>query len=242
MIPEDQLVVLMMHIPLNDLHNQGDLYRLIEQRPFCISISGHTHYHEHRFITKKDGWQGPQPHHHIVNVTVSGSWWSGKPDERGIPHTMMRDGAPNGYSILSFDGTNYKLDFKAAGFAANYQMGIHAPDAVAIADLDKTTVYANVFNGSEQSNVEFRIGESGDWTTMEHTRVIDPNYQAIYDAELAALEKGAKWRKLSAPIPSSHLWKATLPAELAAGAHILRVRTKDQHGRKFEGERTVTVK
>ncbi|MBP88371.1 MAG: metallophosphoesterase [Planctomycetaceae bacterium] len=242
MIPEDQMVVLMMHIPLNDLHNQRDLYRLIEKRPFCISISGHTHTHEHRFITKKDGWEGPEPHHHIVNVTVSGSWWSGKPDDRGIPHTIMRDGAPNGYSILSFDGTKYKLDFKAAGFATDYQMNIHAPDTVAIADLAETTVYANVFNGSERSEVEMRIGDSGDWVAMEQTRAVDPNYKAIFDAEAAALAKKAEWRKLSNPHPSSHLWKAPLPAQLPAGTHIIRVRTKDPHGREYSGERKVAVK
>lgn len=242
MIPEDQMVVLMMHIPLNDVHNQHDLYRLIEKRPFCISISGHTHYHEHRFITKKDGWQGPEPHHHIVNVTVSGSWWSGKPDDRGIPHTMMRDGAPNGYSILSFDGTKYKLDFKAAGFAADYQMTIHAPDSVADAELSKTAIYANVFNGSSRSTVEMKI-DGGDWQPMEQTRIIDPNYKAIFDAEAAELAKNPAWRKLSnANTPSSHLWKAALSADLAAGPHTIRVRTKDMDGREYSSERKITVK
>ncbi|MGD9857946.1 MAG: metallophosphoesterase N-terminal domain-containing protein, partial [Planctomycetaceae bacterium] len=104
-IPEDQLVVLMMHIPLRDVGDRHDLYRLIERRPFCISISAHHHVHEHVWVTHEDGWQGPRPHHHIINVTVCGSWWSGAPDERGIPHTTMADGAPNGYSIMTFNGT-----------------------------------------------------------------------------------------------------------------------------------------
>jgi len=111
LIPENQLVVLLMHIPLVDVHDRHQLYRLIEKRPFCISISAHKHVHQHRFITRKDGWRGPKPHHHIVNVTVSGSWWQGAADKRGIPHTLMADGAPNGYSIISFDGHRYRLDF-----------------------------------------------------------------------------------------------------------------------------------
>ena len=78
-IPDDQLVVLMMHIPLTDTHDRHGLYRLIEKRPFCLSISGHKHTHEHVWITREDGWEGPQPHHHIINVTVCGSWWSGAP-------------------------------------------------------------------------------------------------------------------------------------------------------------------
>ena len=65
-IPQDQLVVLMMHIPLTDTNDRHDLYRIIEQRPFCISVSGHTHHHEHVWITSEDGWEGPEaasPHH-----------------------------------------------------------------------------------------------------------------------------------------------------------------------------------
>lgn len=105
-IPANQMVVLMMHIPLNDVQDRHGLYRLIEQRPFCISISGHTHHHEHLWITDKDGWKGPKPHHHIINVTVCGSWWSGcarrtghspydhgrRCAERLLDHLLRRDG------------------------------------------------------------------------------------------------------------------------------------------------------
>lgn len=73
-IPEEQLVVLMMHIPLTAVQDRQDLYRLIEQRPATVSISAHAHYMEHRIIDKEDGWQGPVPHHHIINVSVCGSW------------------------------------------------------------------------------------------------------------------------------------------------------------------------
>jgi 3',5'-cyclic AMP phosphodiesterase CpdA len=73
-IPKDQMVVLLMHIPLTETQDRHGLYRLIEQRRFCISVSGHTHHHEHVWITDEDGWEGPQPHHHIINVTVCGSW------------------------------------------------------------------------------------------------------------------------------------------------------------------------
>ena len=65
-IPENQLVVLMMHIPLLNVEDRQELYRLIEQRPYCMSISGHTHTHEHRFIDQEDGWRGKEPHHQEV--------------------------------------------------------------------------------------------------------------------------------------------------------------------------------
>ena len=249
-IPDEQLVVLMMHIPLTEVDDRQDLYRLIEQRPFCMSISAHEHRHEHRFITREDGWMGPEPHHHVVNVTVSGSWWSGAPDERGIPHTAMADGAPNGYSILSFDGQKYALDFRAAGRPADYQMSIYAPELVESAEVTETDVYVNVFNGSARSKVEFRIDDDGTWYPMEHTRIEDPAYRRIYDLETTIVDKllaadpesPEPWTRLTRPKKSTHVWHARLPAGIGVGTHTLGVRTTDMHGREFTGTRVMRVK
>lgn len=246
MIPDDQLVVLMMHIPLIDVRDRHELYRLIEKRPFCMSISGHTHHHEHRFIKREDGWMGAEPHHHVINVTVSGSWWSGSPDERGIPHTMMADGAPNGYSIISFDGSKYTIDFKAAARPKSYQMNVHAPECVFVDDLANTTVYANVFNGSERSKVQMRVGK-GKWITMEHSIELDPTFKATGEAEAAILARYKKdeqkpWTKLSNPKASPHLWRATLPAKLPGGVHLIHVRATDINGKVVNGRRTIRVK
>ena len=240
-IPNEQLVVLMMHIPLVDVRDRTELYRLIEKRPFCISISGHTHHHEHRFIKKEDGWLGPEPHHHIINVTVCGSWWSGAPDERGIPHTAMADGAPNGYSIISFDGTNYKLDYKAAGRSADYQMQIHAPEVVAVDKLSETTIYVNVFNGSERSKVEMRIGQDGAWTAMVHTREIDPQLQRVYDAEEKVIGNPAHWLKMSKPKASTHLWKLPLPPDAVVGTHLIEIRETGLDGRTIIAQRVIRI-
>ncbi|MCA9051373.1 MAG: metallophosphoesterase, partial [Planctomycetaceae bacterium] len=81
-VPQDKLVVAMMHIPLVKSTpwlepKRERLFRLLESREHCISLSGHTHHHEHVMIGEADGWKKPQPHHHIINVTVCGSWWSG---------------------------------------------------------------------------------------------------------------------------------------------------------------------
>lgn len=244
-IPENQLVVLMMHVPLVNVRDRQELYRLIEKRPFCMSISGHTHTHEHRLIDKADGWLGKQPHHHVINVTVSGAWWSGNPDERGIPHTVMTDGAPNGYSIISFDGNQYKLDFKAAGRSENYQIQIHMPEVVtpqltaaqAPPQGPSPTFYANVFNGSEQSQVEFRVDQTGEWTPMTWSNTIDPLLEKTYQRESAIRDKllsvGALPKTLPTPMskpkPSTHLWKAAVPDGLSPGSHLLEVRAKLAH-------------
>ncbi|MBM83252.1 MAG: metallophosphoesterase [Planctomycetaceae bacterium] len=239
LIPKDQLIVLMMHIPLVNVSDREELYRLIEQRPFSMSISGHTHHHEHRFITKKDGWRGPKPHHHIINVTVSGSWWSGTPDERGIPHTTMADGAPNGYSIITFDGHEYRMDFKAAGRSADYQMQIHAPEVVAKAESQDADVYVNVFNGSEYSKTELRIVPSGEWQEMERKVMKDPSRVAVFDADNAVKQK--PWRGIVAPKACPHLWHAKLPAVKNVGTYLIEIRSTDRHGRVYNGKRTIRV-
>ena len=235
----EQLVVLLMHIPLIDVHDRHELFRLIERRPFCLSISGHTHFHQHRFLTKADGWEGPEPHHHIINVTVCGSWWRGKPDAFGIPDATMTDGASNGYSIISFDGHDYRLDYKAARRSADYQMNIIAPEAIAPADVEATDVYVNVFNGSERSTVEMRWNETGDWSPLTKVNEPDPVYQRNYEADLQIKEKD--WLPMARPSVCGHLWKAKLPPLDAAGTHLLEVRTTDRHGRVYTDSRVIRV-
>ncbi len=237
-VPEEKLVVLMMHIPLNGVEDRGALYRLIENRPYTLSISGHTHTQEQRFLGKEDGWQGRKPHHHIVNVTVSGTWWKGSLDERGIPHATMRDGAPNGWSVITFDGERATFDFRAAGRPAHYQMNVMAPEAVAAAETGTTDVYVNVFAGSERSTVEMRVGWDGEWKKLKHVREKDPFYTAVRDREMATTPAPPQ---LNGPVDSSHLWKGKLPAALPVGTHTIFVRTRDLYGRYFHAKRVIRV-
>lgn len=234
-----QLVVLMMHIPLPDLTNRTDLYRLIEQRPYCISISGHTHWQEHRFIKRADGWRGPEPHHHIITVTVCGSWFTGQPDALGIPHTTMRDGAPNGYAILNFRENKVTVDFKASRQPADYQMNIMTPESVALSELGRTDVYVNVFNGSERSIVEARWNDRGPWRSLHKVLEEDPAYVAARKREPE--KPSLPYRQLSAPMKSPHLWKSSLPPISTPGTHALRVRATDVHGRWHKSSRVVTL-
>jgi methionine-rich copper-binding protein CopC len=152
----------------------------------------------------------------------------------------MADGAPNGYSLLSFDGTDYKLDFRAAGRSPEYQMEIDAPEVVQRSDLINQTISANVFNGSAKSVVELRVGDS-DWRRMTKVNLIDPKFQRVYDREAQLLEKKAAWRQLPAPKESSHLWQISLPPDLSSGTHLLHVRATDRHGRVCMGQRILRV-
>ena len=238
MIPQDQLVVLMMHIPLGGVQDRQDLYRLIEQRPATVSISAHTHYMEHRFIGEEDGWKGPEPHHHIVNVTVGGSWWRGQKDERGIPHAMMSDGGPNGYSIMEFDGNRYSLSFRGAGRPAHYQMSIYCEDAIKQSELTENSFSVNVFNGSSKTSVQYRIGQQGEWRPMEQRTAVDPFFSAVKAREDAVTEKN--WIDLPGPHRTPHQWTASLPATLPMGTHLIEVRATTGN-QVVNGKRIVRV-
>jgi hypothetical protein len=238
-IPEEQLVVLLMHIPLTGVEDRQELYRLIEQRPATVSISAHTHYMEHRFIGAEDGWRGKEPHHHIVNVTVCGSWWRGKKDERGIPHATMSDGGPNGYSLMEFDGSDFSLEMIPASRPRDYQMLIHAPESVPGGELPTTVVLANVFGGSDRTQCVMRVGARREWAPMQRITVTDPAYLR----EKAREEKltNRDWRELPGPHATPHMWRAMLPARLPPGTHIIEVKaTSPLHG-TYVDQRVIRV-
>ncbi|MCA9192779.1 MAG: calcineurin-like phosphoesterase family protein [Planctomycetales bacterium] len=239
LIPESQLVVLLMHIPLVEVEDRHDLYRMIEQRPAALSISAHKHYMEHQFIGSEDGWHGPVRHHHIINVTVCGSWFNGQPDERGIPHATMSDGGPNGYSIIEFDGTKYALEFRAASRPSDYQMNIYAPEMVSTKDLTSTTVLANVFVASENTKCEMRIGDQGDWLLMERITINDPAFMAEKQREEQLV--GHPWRNLPAPHPTPHIFRAMLPPDLLPGTYNIEVKASDPISKEVKSNRIIRV-
>jgi hypothetical protein len=238
-VPKDRLVVVSMHIPVWGVQDHEALFRLLEDRPHTLSLSAHTHVQEHRFLGAADGWKGKTPHHHLNHATVCGSWWSGAPDERGIPHTTMSDGAPNGYSFLEFDGSRYKIEFKAAHRAATDQMGIFLPEAIPSAETGSTNVLVNVYAGSERSTVEMRLGRNGAWAPLSLKPQEDPYYKILKDLE--ASPKPPLGRALPEASKTAHLWSAPLPANLPRGVQVVQLRTTDMFGKTFTAERILRV-
>jgi len=241
LVPAEKLVVLFMHIPVVATWIDADreaLYRLLEPRAHALSVSAHFHYHEHRFLGAEDGWRGAAPHHHLINATTCGSWWSGAPDEAGIPHTTMRDGAPNGYTILTVDGADYRLDFKAARRPADEQMRLWAPEAVARSEAAAAELLANVYNGSPRTRVEYRLG-TGDWLPMARVEREDPHYAAL--KVLEAGETPPPGPRLPKAVASPHLWAARLPANPPQGTQCIEVRATDHWGRVVGGRRVIRI-
>lgn len=248
-IPEDRLIVLMMHAPLPSCANAQAMYRLIENRPHTFSISAHAHQQFHLFLGKEQGWQGAQPHHHLVNATVCGSWWCGLQDELGIPHATMNDGAPNGYTFIDFDGPAYRIRFKPARRPADYQMNVYVNSEVASANADAAEVMVNVFAGSAKSSVEMQFGKEAPWTPLEPVLAADPECQRMFelspylDQQVLGkkLDEVFGW-KMDEPSKSRHMWKGRLPKNPPPGTHTLSVRTTDMFGQSYTARRIVRVR
>jgi len=122
-VPDDKLIVLNQHIPLqtftdntaqkHQLDNLGELAALLEGRK-VINMGGHTHTTES--IAEGEsfaGWEdntglAASPFHrqHIVGA-VSGSWFSGALNDDGVPESYQRLGAPRGYLDVDFAGADY---------------------------------------------------------------------------------------------------------------------------------------
>ena len=238
-VPKDKLVVLLMHIPIISMTDRETVYDILDDHPNVFTISAHWHRQSHLFLGKDKGWKGKEDLHHLIHATVCGSWWRGAKDENGIPHATMSDGAPNGYSIITFDKQDYSIRFQAARRPADHQMNIYAPEVIASKDAAATQVIVNVFAGSERSTVEMRLGENGAWNTLELTPMIDPYYAEIKKLEpFLPPEAG---RTLPNASKSTHIWSGNLPADPDQGVQLIQVRTTDMFGQTYTDTRSIRI-
>ncbi len=247
-ISDDKLIVLMMHIPIITCENREMIFNLLKDRPHTFSVSAHAHDQINLFIDEKYGWTGKESHHHLINATTCGSWWCGQIDEEGIPHSTMNDGAPNGHSIITFEGNEYNVEFKAARRPADYQMNIYAPDKVDISSIDSTKVLVNVFAGSEKSIVQMKVGKNGEWLSLKKVEVIDPQCLRMYNLTPILkqkfndeeIENILGW-PMDYPNVSTHIWEGNLQGEILLGANTIKVKTTDMYGHNYEENRIIYV-
>ena len=252
-VPDDKLIVLVLHIPLkndldatpeNNLTNRAALFKLLEGRRHTLSLSGHTHTTEHHYFGAAEGWLSPVPHHHHVMTAVSGSWWSGPYDHRGVAVADSRDGTPNGFHILSVDGNSYKTRFVPAKepnrrqvrlaveshlhgngkeVMRDFRPGQLFQPPVQSAAVPATTLVANVFDGGPKTTVTVQIG-TAEPTPMTRKRRPDPMVTEVF-ARNEDVKK--PWIKAE---PSTHIWVTRLPATLPAGTHRVVVRAVTEYG------------
>jgi len=261
-VDKSRLVVLMMHIPITEIKDREALFDLLKEFPHTFSLSAHTHNQWHEFVGPDKGWKQATPHHHLNHGAACGCWWGGYFDEVSIPHAMMMDGVPNGYSFITFNGSKYNVEYRVARRSPSYQMNIFTPEAVTAGEAPKTDVIANVFAGSSRSTVEMKVDE-GAWRPMTQFHGSDPYYlqlmdrQGLFIKKMAEIEKVqtvddafiGKLRKEFMPVfrglakldETGHLWKLTLPGGLSTGLHTVHVRTTDMFGHAYGANRVFRV-
>jgi hypothetical protein len=166
----------------------------------------------------------------------------------GIPHATMNDGAPNGYSVITFDGNSYDVHFKAARKPDNYQMNIYLPNEIEFKALDTTNVLVNVFAGSERSKVEMQIDKAGDWIPLESVKTIDPECLRMHELSpyLKETVNGVALDDvfgyaMDYPSISQHMWQIAIPKNLNPGTHLISVRTTDMYGKTWTSHRVFRV-
>jgi hypothetical protein len=259
--PADRLIVLVMHIPLqtylgNDPSrstvNAADLLRLLGDRP-AVSFAGHTHSTEHHYI--ESGAGGRQPHHHHVLTAVSGAWWSGPHDHRGIAAADSYDGTPNGYHVLSIDGLTYTTRYVPAAEPSEAQMRLslesefHQDDRNVVmerpmvellrspitqAQVGGTRLVVNLFDGGPKSNLLFAI-DGHPPVAMRRVARPDPFFQQVFQ------RRHETFKKWVMPQASSHLWVAPLPRHLGIGTYKIDVAARDEYGRAHRSSMILEV-
>jgi hypothetical protein len=259
-MPADRLVVAAMHIPLRTYLEPDDpasntvdgaaFVKLLGDRP-AISFSGHMHTTEHHYLGGEDG----VPHHHHVMTAVSGSWWSGPYDHRGVAVADSHDGTPNGFHVLSVEGNRATTRYQPAkepnarqvrivldseshrarkATADDFRMSQLVGSPIAQDAAGTTDLLVNVFDGGPRTTVEYRIGERAP-VRMGRERRTDPFVKEVFARNQATKKP---WVKAEL---CSHLWVARLPGDLEAGTHCIRVRVTDEYGRQHHDHLVLEV-
>lgn len=255
--PSDHLVVVAMHIPLvsdlstepaNGTADRDELLKLLVGRP-VLSISGHMHTTEHHYLGAN------REHHHHVLTAVSGSWWSGPYDRRGIACADSIDGSPNGFHILSIDGNRYTTRFvpaaepegRAMRITLESQFHVLAPELardyrieqlfgspIPAESVGSTYVVVNVFDGGPKTRIRYSIAGRSPMD-MRRIRRPDPFVREIFIRNQPTKKS---WVKAE---PCSHIWMSRLPADLEAGTHRADFLIIDEYGRELRDHLLVEV-
>ncbi|MEM1155965.1 MAG: calcineurin-like phosphoesterase family protein [Pseudomonadota bacterium] len=263
-VPDDKLVFLAMHAPLETYlgdaptittQDRRSLFDLLSGRAHLYAVAGHTHTTEHHYFGEEDGFDGPGELHHHILTTVSGSWWGGPLDARGIASAMQRDGTPNGYHLLEVDGNQVAVRYRAARepvdkqlrimFDADYhhldrpvmnqfRPGDQFDGRISVDQVPSTRVLVNLFDGGPKSTVKMRIGK-GPWISMLQTRQPDPVANELFERYVDL------FKPFVSALPSSHIFSADLPNSLVSGTYTLSVSATDEFGRSHHGHRILEI-
>jgi hypothetical protein len=142
-------------------------------------------------------------------TAVSGSWWSGPYDHRGVAVADNHDGTPNGFHVLSVDGNRYTTRFqpakepnarqvrivldspthRAAKDSGDVRMSQRVGSPIAQDNAGATDLVVNVFDGGPRTSVAYQIGERPA-VRMERERRVDPFVREVFARNQEILGQG----------------------------------------------------
>ena len=105
---------------------------------------------------------------------------------------------------------------------------------MAKAQLEAAQVIVNLFDGGPRSTVAVAV-DNRPYTPMERYERADPHTNELF---VRNPETRKSWVRAQ---PSTHIWSADLPNDLAAGTHTLTVRAVDEFGRVHHGHRILEI-
>jgi len=261
-VPKDKLIVVFSHISLITyaLDGQGERYELgdnintvnLDELVAVLSdfdrvyaFSGHDTSNSWKVeLDHTHNWYGDWFLAHTLAEVRGNGWSRGPRDEREVRLANMQDGNPNGYYVMTFDGTDVKPRFIPAEGDPNKSMRIvldpllegtrgEEGEVVAINRgtlVPGTKVVVNLFDGGERDSVEISI-DGSPFIAMENVLRTDPFMDRAY-AKYQGTDDA-----FSTPQPSSHIWESVLP-ELEPGLHVIRVRAEDEFGQRSKSALT----
>lgn len=239
-VPPETLVVLNMHIPLvcwldrykTDgqamICNRQELYDILQGRN-VLALAGHMHTVENYPAGhEEERWGQALPFPQIVVGAVCGSWWEGEADARGIPLAYQRDGAPKGYFVIDFDGTQFRPRYRPTTFD---DVGMHLsltlndntlPPGGVVPAGASAEIVANVWGAPVDAEVWVEFNGRR-FAASRETERIDP----LAQAKLEGLSGRLRMRG------AVHVWVASL-GEVPPGLQRAVVRARDRYGNAWE--------
>jgi predicted phosphodiesterase len=210
--------VLAVHIPLSECRGRDSVMNILSPVSAKATVfCGHTHTVRRRSLDS--GME------EIICGAVCGSWWRGVKGEDGLPYALMRCGSPRGYFVADFRRKGFRLDYKP----------VSRNDRASATVVDSSGVVAvNIFGGSEDGRVEYRIAGSGKWLKAERSSRTAPEVLKVSEWNYSKTREYRKAHKEEfIPMllrPSPHLWEFTDPA--VSPGDVIRVRYTDPRMKK----------
>ncbi|MEK6492721.1 calcineurin-like phosphoesterase family protein [Myroides odoratimimus] len=221
-------VKVMMHIPIEFMEDKEEFIDLFSAYKQVFVGVGHTHTQYHKYFDRIDN----QAIHQLVAGAVCGAWWQGPHDIEGIPFAMMYDGTWKGYWTLQTAGQYYHLSYKVSGRSEQKQIQVWAPEVKewdkSLEHLNDGYVYANVFAGDRDTDVQISYDKGATWQKMEYYEGVDPQYTRLIE-----LQKQGRFKNMNisnavdAKRASKHLWRLCIPSGLAEEPQVIKVKAID---------------